>query len=107
MGIFLTLFHFSATSVLLSKYNRVPALVATSVFSYVSGLLHLAQALLLLKAIKVTQIARQAIGYGNSVLGGGKAQEAEATSGSANTSAATVVYQKDKEIVLDPTQTVY
>ena len=67
-------------------------------------MLHFAQALLLLKAIKVTQIARQAITYGNSVLG--RNQEAAATT-SPTTDATTVAYQKDKGIVLDPTQTVY
>ena len=66
-------------------------------------MLHFAQALLLLKAIKVTQIARQAITYGNSVLG--RNQEPAATTSPSTD--ATVAYQKDKGIVLDPTQTVY
>ena len=74
--------------------------MATAVFSYVSGMMHLAQALLLLKAIKVTQIARQAITYGNSVLG--RNQQTSSSEGEVS-----IAYHKDKEVVLDPTQTVY
>ena len=74
-------------------------MVATAVFSYVSGMMHLAHAMLLLKAIKVTQIARQALTYGNSVIGRNTSPEPE--------NEASVAYQKDKEVVLDPTQTVY
>ena len=99
LGIFLFFSHWSATSVLLSKYHKDPALVATAVFSYVSGMMHLAHAMLLLKAIKVTQIARQALTYGNSVIGRNTSPEPE--------NEASVAYQKDKEVVLDPTQTVY
>ena len=63
-------------------------------------MMHLAQALLLLKAIKVTQIARQAITYGNSVLG--RNQQNSSSEGEVS-----IAYHKDKEVVLDPTQTVY
>ena len=62
--------------------------------------MHLAQSALLLKAIKITQIARQAITFGNNVTGGGR--------GTPNEHNPTVSYRIDKEnVVLDPTQTVY
>jgi hypothetical protein len=101
-GIFWCILHFSATTALLTKYYKIPILIATAIFSYMSALLHIAQAMLLLKAIRVTQIARQAVGFGNTISGDGVAA-------SATTTTETVVaYTKEQEtVVMDPTQTVY
>ena len=103
-GILFCIFHISATTALLTKYSRIPVLVATAIFSYLSGFMHLAQGILLLKAIQVTQIARQAISLGNSIMG---KHDEEQNQGN-NTNKEAVVYTKSKEnVVMDPTQTVY
>ena len=83
---------------LMSKYHHSASLVATAIFSILSGFLHLAQSLWLCKAIKVTQIAREAVNFGNI---GGDVEKAEGPK-------EPVSYIKEKEnVVLDPTQTVY
>lgn len=66
--------------------------------------MHLAQSIVLLKAIKVTQIAREAMAFGNSIVGN---QSGSSTNGPPS-SGEVVSYAKEKEnVVLDPTQTVY
>ena len=88
-------------SALMSKYHHSASLVATAIFSILSGFLHLAQSLWLCKAIKVTQIAREAVNFGN--IGG----DEEKAGGQTNPKEP-VSYIKEKEnVVLDPTQTVY
>ena len=103
-GIVLCVINIAATGALLSEYHKVPPLVATAIFSILAGLLHLAQSVWMCRAIKVTQIAREAMNFGQSFMGG-------ATSGPpGNVEVATeaVAYTKQKEnVVLDPTQTVY
>ena len=86
----------------MSKYHHSASLVATAIFSILSGFLHLAQSLWLCKAIKVTQIAREAVNFGN--IGSGDGEKAEGQKKPDEP----VSYIKDKEnVVLDPTQTVY
>ena len=86
----------------MSKYHHSASLVATAIFSILSGFLHLAQSLWLCKAIKVTQIAREAVNFGN--IGSENGAKAE---GQQNPEEP-VSYTKEKEnVVLDPTQTVY
>ena len=130
-GVSFCIFHFAATSVrklpaynlliflsffaiyhgeicfaqaLLTKYSSIPVLVATAIFSYMSGLMHFMQSLLLFKAIKVTKIARQAMNFGNSIMG---KQDAN-IEGNEEIKNESVAYKKDKDdIVMDPTQTVY
>ena len=101
-GVLWCVFHISATTALLTKYSSIPVLVATAIFSYLSGFMHLAQALILLKAVKVTQIARQAVYLGNSIIGKQQQTNYEETTNEA------VAYAKNKDnVVMDPTQTVY
>ena len=89
---------------LLTKYSSIPVLVATAIFSYMSGLMHFLQSVLLFKAIKVTNIARQAMNFGNSIMG---KQDAN-IEGNEEIKNESVAYKKDKDdIVMDPTQTVY
>ena len=65
--------------------------------------MHLAQALILLKAVKVTQIARQAVYLGNSIIG----KQQQQTNYEETTNEA-VSYAKNKDnVVMDPTQTIY
>ena len=69
-----------------------------------SGLMHFLQSVLLFKAIKVTNIARQAMNFGNSIMG---KQDAN-IEGNEEIKNESVAYKKDKDdIVMDPTQTVY
>ena len=103
-GVLWCVFHISATTALLTKYSSIPVLVATAIFSYLSGFMHLAQALILLKAVKVTQIARQAIYLGNSIIG--KQQQQQSNYEEPSNEA--VAYAKNKDnVIMDPTQAVY
>lgn len=63
-GIVLCVIYWAATGALLAKYHRIPSLVAAAIFSIISGFLHLAQSIWLCKAVKVTQIAREALNFG-------------------------------------------
>lgn len=66
--------------------------------------MHLAQALILLKAVKVTQIARQAVYLGNSIIG--KQQQQQSNYEEPSNEA--VAYAKNKDnVIMDPTQAVY
>lgn len=61
----LCVIYWAATGALLAKYHGIPSLVAAAIFSIISGFLHLAQSVWLCKAIKVTQIAREALNFGH------------------------------------------
>ena len=107
-GVILCVINFSATAALLSKYHKVPSLVATAIFSILAGLLHLAQSIWLCRAIKITQIAREAVNFSQSIMGNTVTGTPTTSGKDAEVATEAVAYTKAKEnVVLDPTQTVY
>ena len=101
-GILLCVMYWAATGALLSKYHKIPSLVAAAIFSIIAGFLHIAQSVWLCRAVKVTQIAREAINFGNSATGN------SIEDGGSKATNDSVTFQKGSgNIILDPTQTVY